>query len=197
MHATILAEPLIPLEADFFRRDVVAVARALIGVRALVNGVGGMIVETEAYHRSDPASHAFRGPTASNAAMFGPPAHAYVYQSYGIHFCLNFVCGTEPGAGVLIRAIEPTEGIAVMAARRRTSDPSKLCSGPGKLCQALAVTRPRHNGRPLDQPPFALSRARTLRGRDIASGARIGISKGVETPWRFGLIGSLFLSRRF
>ena len=197
MHAAALAEASSRLDPGIFREDVVEAARALIGVRLLVEGVGGVVVETEAYHYTDPASHAYRGPTASNAVMFGPPAHAYVYQSYGLHFCLNFICGPEPGAGVLIRALEPTEGLAAMSARRGTNDPRSLCSGPGKLCQALGVTRPEHNGLPLDRPPFALSRAWAVPRKDIAAGVRIGISKAVDTPWRFGLKGSPFLSRRF
>lgn len=186
-----------PLPADFFRQDVVVAAPALIGVKLLVGGVGGVIVETEAYHFTDPASHAYRGETARNAVMFGPPAHAYVYQSYGLHFCLNFICGPEPGAGVLIRALEPTEGLAVMSTRRGTNDPRQLCSGPGKLCQALAITRPAHNGVPLGRPPFALSRAFHIDNDQIAVGIRIGLTKGVDTRWRFGLKNSPFLSRRF
>ena len=181
-----------PLGGDFFRRAAPVVARQLIGVRLTVDGVGGTIVETEAYERTDPASHAFRGPTAGNAAMFGPPAHAYVYRSYGIHWCLNFVC--EPGAAVLIRALEPTAGIDTMAARRGVSDVRRLCAGPGRLCQALAVTRAAHDGAALDRPPFALAAA-TGRIGAIGVGPRIGLSKAVETPWRFGLKGSPFLSR--
>ncbi len=183
------------LDAAFFRRSVIEVARDLVGVRLTVGTVGGIIVEDEAYDRADPASHAFRGPTAGNAAMFGPPGCAYVYRSYGVHWCLNLVCGSEPGAAVLIRALEPTDGIEIMAARRGTADPLKLCAGPGRLCQALAITRAEHDGRPLDRPPFALSRAGG--GAVVASGPRIGISKGVETPWRFGLARSPFLSRPF
>ncbi len=197
MEAASLSKGEPALEPEFFRQDVVDAARALIGVRLLVEGVGGVIVETEAYHYSEPASHAHRGQTARNAVMFGPPAHAYVYQSYGLHFCLNFICGPEPGAGVLIRALEPGDGLAVMSARRGTNDPRNLCSGPGKLCQALGVTRPEHNGRALDRPPFALSRAWIVPRKEIAAGVRIGISKAVDTPWRFGLKGSPFLSRRF
>ncbi len=184
-----------PLGGDFFRRHSTEVARDLIGVRLTVSGAGGIIVETEAYDRSDPASHAFRGPTARNAAMFGPPAHAYVYHSYGIHWCLNFVCGTAPGAAVLIRALEPTDGIEVMAERRRMTDVRALCAGPGRLCQALAITRAAHNGLPLDEPPFALSRAGGA--FPVVSGRRIGITKGADTPWRFGLKGSAYLSRPF
>ena len=183
------------LEAAFFRRSVVEVARELIGVRLTVGKVGGIIVEVEAYDRADPASHAFRGPTAGNASMFGPPGRAYVYRSYGVHWCINLVCGPEPGAAALIRALEPTDGIEIMAARRGTTDLRKLCAGPGRLCQALAITRAEHDGLPLDRPPFALSGAG--RGAVVATGPRIGISKGVETPWRFGLARSPFLSRPF
>jgi len=184
----------VPVGPDFFRREVTEIARDLIGVRLTVDGVGGLIVETEAYDATDPASHSFRRPSAANAAMFGPPAHAYVYQSYGVHWCLNLVCGREPGAAVLIRALDPTDGVAAMSARRKTTDLRKLCSGPGRLCQALGVTRA-HNGLALDRPPFELTR-RPGR-RPIASGLRIGITKGVDTPWRFGLAGSPFLSRSF
>ncbi len=188
-----------PLDLNFFRRNVLTVARGLIGVRLAVAGVGGIIVEVEAYDRTDPASHAFRGPTERNAVMFGPPGRAYVYHSYGIHWCLNFVSGPEPGAAVLIRALEPTDGIDVMAERRKTTDLSKLCSGPGRLCQALAITRAEHNGLALDEPPFALDRDARPHAVPFAvvSGLRIGITKGVETPWRFGLEGSPYLSRPF
>ncbi|MGX4642148.1 DNA-3-methyladenine glycosylase [Massilia sp. SYSU DXS3249] len=171
------------------------VARQLIGVVVLVDGVGGRIVETEAYDREDPASHAYSGPTERNFAMFGPPAHAYVYRSYGIHWCLNFVCREEGhGAGVLIRAIEPLAGLDVMRARRDAQDPVQLCSGPGKLCEALEVTRA-FNGRSLAQPPFLLEAAPP--GLDIVAGPRIGISKAMDVPWRFGLAGSRFVSRPF
>jgi DNA-3-methyladenine glycosylase len=171
------------------------VARQLIGVTLLVDGVGGRIVETEAYDRLDPASHAFSGPTERNGAMFGHPAHAYVYRSYGIHWCLNFVCREHGhGAGVLIRALEPTVGLEAMRARRHTDQELLLCSGPGKLCQALAVTR-FHNGLPLAAPPFELLAAAP--GLAVVSGPRIGISKAMEVPWRFGLAGSPYLSRPF
>jgi DNA-3-methyladenine glycosylase len=189
--ATALERP----NGDFFRQGVVEAARALIGARLLVDGDGGLIVETEAYHRTDPAAHSFRGPTAHNAAMFGPAGHAYVYLSYGAHWCLNFVCGPEPGSAVLIRALEPAHGLAIIAARRGTQDLHKLCAGPGRLCQALGVTRGIHNGLALDKSPFELF----LPASEpvIANGVRIGISKGADTPWRFGLKGSPFLSRPF
>jgi DNA-3-methyladenine glycosylase len=176
-------------------RDSREVARRLIGMTLLVGGVGGIIVETEAYDREDPASHTFSGPTPRNAVMFGPPGHAYVYLSYGIHWCLNFVCREAGhGAGVLIRALQPTTGIPVMIARRGQQEPRMLCSGPGRLGQALAITH-KLNGKPLDRPPFEL-RAATKRSR-IVSGPRIGISKAVDQPWRFGLAGSRYVSRPF
>jgi len=178
------------LASSLFERDVEAVARALIGAILLVDRVGGMIVETEAYDASDPASHCFRGPTSRNASMFGPAGHAYVYRSHGLHWCLNIVC--LPGSGVLIRALEPTVGLARMAERRGVSEPRLLCSGPGRLCQALGINR-RLDGHPIDRPPFEL-RPRT-RPVPIDAGPRVGISKGVETPWRFSLNGSRFLSR--
>ena len=179
---------------DFYAPAEV-VARQLIGVTVLVDGVGGRIVETEAYDREDPASHAYSGPTARNFAMFGPPAHAYVYRSYGIHWCLNFVCREEGhGAGVLIRAIEPLVGLDIMRARRDAEDLQLLCSGPGKLCQALNVTRD-FNGASLAAPPFELEAAPP--GLEVVTGPRIGISKAMDVPWRFGLAGSRFVSRPF
>lgn len=183
-------------ERDFLA-DAPSVARALIGATLLVDGVGGTIVETEAYDMSEPAAHTHRGPTARNAAMFGPPGHAYVYLNYGIHWCLNLVC-REPnhGAGVLIRALAPQAGIEAMRARRGQLDERLLCAGPGRVGQALGITSA-HNGLPLSQPPFLVLAAPADAPIDVVSGPRIGISKATELPWRFGLRGSRFLSRRF
>jgi len=162
-------------------------------VTLLVDGVGGRIVEAEAYHHEDPASHGYRGRTERNAAMFGPPGHAYVYRSYGIHWCLNFVCEEEGAASaVLIRALEPSYGLDEMRSRREVEDPRLLCSGPGKLCQALGVTR-EHDGLPLDRPPFELRPHED--DVDIATGPRIGLTKAAELPWRYAEAGSRFLSR--
>jgi len=171
------------------------VAYQLIGATFTVDGVGGVIVETEAYDQLDPASHTFVGPTKRNAAMFGPPGCAYVYRSYGIHWCLNFVCGAEGhGAGVLIRAIEPIIGLQTMYDRRGVNNVRLLCSGPGKVGQALAIVHD-YNGMPLNKSPFELIPAR--KSVDVVCGPRIGISKAVDVPWRFGLAGSPFLSRPF
>jgi DNA-3-methyladenine glycosylase len=183
------------LRRAFFDRPVLAVAPELIGATLLVNGVGGTIVEVEAYHHTDPAAHSYGGPTERNAVMFGPPGYAYVYRSYGIHWCLNFVCEAEGSASaVLIRALEPTVGLAAMRRRRGLSEPRALCSGPGKLCEALGVTIKQY-GLPLNRPPFEL-RARQS-SPDIAVGERIGLTKAVELPWRYGLKGSRFLSKPF
>jgi len=181
------------LPADLFSRSVHEVAPALIGSSLLVDGVGGRIVEVEAYDREDPASHGYRGRTEPNASMFGPPGRAYVYRSYGIHWCLNLVCEGEgvPNA-VLVRALEPTHGLDAMRERRGLDDPRLLCSGPGRLCQALAVTR-EHDGLPLDRPPFEL--LAPDRPVEVVSGTRIGISRAAELPWRYGEAGSRFLSR--
>ncbi len=178
-----------------FQRPVLAVAEALIGATLLVADVGGRIVETEAYDRDDPASHSFRGPTPRNGAMFGPAGHLYVYRSYGMHWCVNLVCGA-PGRGsaVLIRALEPVQGIETMRQRRGVEPLVLLCGGPGRVCQALAITGAldRHA---VDAPPVS------LRGPEgpvaVVTGPRIGITKGMDAPWRFGLRGSPFLSRRF
>jgi DNA-3-methyladenine glycosylase len=180
---------------EFFDRDVHEVAEELIGATFLVDDVGGKIVELEAYHHEDPAAHGFRGRTRRNASMFGPPGHAYVYRSYGIHWCVNFVCRPEGVAdAVLIRALEPTHGLETMRQRRGLHDERLLCAGPGRLCQALGVTR-EHDGLPLDQPPFLLKPAPP--GLKIVRGPRIGISKAADLPWRYGLAGSRYLSRPF
>ena len=179
----------------FFDRSVHEVAPDLIGATFLFNGVGGVIVEVEAYHHTDPAAHSYGGETARNAVMFGPPGYAYVYRSYGIHWCMNFVCESQGSASaVLIRALTPTQGLPAMRRRRGTSDERLLCSGPGKLCEALGITG-KHNGLALDRAPFEL-RARP-HAPDIVAGPRIGITKAVELPWRYGLKGSRFLSKPF
>jgi DNA-3-methyladenine glycosylase len=183
------------LPPSFFARDVATVARDLIGVSLLVDGIGGIIVETEAYDQLDPASHSFRGITARNAIMFGPPGRAYVYRSYGIHWCLNFVCEDEgAGAAVLIRALEPRIGAETMSRRRGLSDVRLLCAGPGRLTRALGIDIGL-NGALLDQPPFRLEKPRAV--AEMVEGRRIGITQGADTPWRFGLAGSPYLSRAF
>jgi DNA-3-methyladenine glycosylase len=188
-----LAAARVRLPNGFFERDAATVARALIGVRLVVNGVGGPVVETEAYDAGDLASHSFRGPTPRNAPMFGPPGRAYVYRIYGLHWCLNMVCSDgAPGSAVLIRAIEPRDGIATMRRRRPARDDRLLCSGPGRLAQALGVDAAL-NGVPLDASPFELFEP--AGPSEIGCGRRIGISVGTETPWRFWLAGSRFLSR--
>jgi DNA-3-methyladenine glycosylase len=183
------------LRRSFFARSVHAVAPELIGATLLFKGVGGVIVEVEAYHHTDPAAHSFRGPTEGNAVMFGPPGYAYVYRSYGIHWCLNFVCEPEGSASaVLIRALAPTQGMATMRRRRAMADEHLLCAGPGRLCEALGVTSA-HNGLPLDKPPFEIfARAEEPA---LTIGPRIGITKAAEMPWRYGLKGSRFLSKPF
>jgi DNA-3-methyladenine glycosylase len=183
------------LTREFFARSVHEVAPELIGATLLVAGVGGTIVEVEAYDQDDPASHGFRGPTPRTASMFGPGGHAYVYRSYGIHWCLNLVCAPEGRAeAALVRALEPTAGLAAMRERRGLEAPRALCSGPGKLCQALGITHDL-DGSLLDEPPFELL-ARDAES-PLALGPRIGITRAVEQPWRYGLAGSPFLSRRF
>jgi DNA-3-methyladenine glycosylase len=178
---------------EFLALSVHYVAPALIGCTLLVDGVGGRIVEVEAYDQHDPAAHSYRGRTARNRSMFGPPGHAYVYRSYGVHWCLNLVCDPEGlASAALVRALEPTHGIETMRERRGVDEARHLCAGPGNVCQALAVTRD-HDGLPLDRPPFALFDAD---GEvELARGPRIGVTRAAELPWRYGLAGSKFLSR--
>jgi DNA-3-methyladenine glycosylase len=183
------------LRRSFFARSVHEVAPELIGATLLFKGVGGMIVEVEAYHHTDPAAHSFRGPTERNAIMFGPAGYAYVYRSYGIHWCLNFVCEPKGSASaVLIRALAPTEGLAAMRRRRGLAEERLLCSGPGRLCEALGITG-KHDGLALDRAPFELH-ART-HDAEVAIGMRIGITKAVDHPWRYGLKASRFVSKPF
>jgi DNA-3-methyladenine glycosylase len=181
------------LSTAFFARSVHEVAPDLVGITLLVDGVGGPIVEAEAYDAVDPASHGFRGRTARNAAMFGPPGHAYVYRSYGIHWCLNLVCEEEgTPAAVLLRALEPAHGIERMQERRRTDDLRLLAAGPGRLCEALGVNR-EHDGLPLDRPPFELRPRRVE--PEIVAAPRVGITLAADYPWRYVLAGSRFVSR--
>jgi DNA-3-methyladenine glycosylase len=180
------------LDESFFARESLTVAKELIGCTLNVGVSGGMIVETEAYRPDDPASHSFSGETKRNSVMFGQPGRAYVYRSYGIHWCVNTVC--LAGSAVLIRAIEPTSGIEEMRERRGVTETRMLCSGPGKLCQALGIDHS-FNGLLLDQPPFSMHAPQ--RKAEISIGKRIGISKAIDQPWRFGLKGSAFLSRKF
>jgi DNA-3-methyladenine glycosylase len=183
------------LPPSFYRRPALEVARDLIGALLLVNGVGGIVVETEAYDHEDPASHSYRGRTARNAAMFGPAGHVYVYRSHGLHWCLDIVCGTDPsGSAVLIRALQPSHGLDLMRQRRGLEDLRLLCAGPGRLSQALGITGAL-DGLPLDRPPFSVSAGQT--SPEVISGPRIGVTRGRETPWRFGWAGSRFLSRPF
>ena len=183
------------LTRGFFDRSVHVVAPELIGATLLFDGVGGAIVEVEAYDHEDPAAHGFGGRTARNASMFGPAGRAYVYLIYGLYCCHNFVCEPEGVANaVLIRALEPTAGISVMQKRRKMQDVRLLCAGPGRLCEALGVARA-HDGLPLDAPPFRLlARPEAV---PVAVGPRIGITKAMDKPWRYGLAGSRFLSRPF
>jgi len=177
---------------SFFLRDAVDVARALIGAEFRVGNTGGIIVETEAYHPDDPASHSFNGKTPRNGAMFGPAGRLYVYRSYGIHWCANFVC--SPGSAVLLRAIEPRTGIDMMKLRRGTDKLRLLCSGPGRLCQAMAITG-EMDGAALEAPPFSLQLPKTATA--VSIGRRIGISRAIDYPWRFGLAHSPFVSKKF
>jgi DNA-3-methyladenine glycosylase len=183
------------IERDSFARSVHEVAPGLIGCELTVDGVGGTIVEVEAYDPTDPASHGYAGRTERNRSMFGPPGHAYVYRSYGVHWCLNLVCdGEGTASAILVRALEPTAGLDAMACRRGLDDVRLLCSGPGRLCQALAVGE-EHDGLPLDRPPFRLRAA--AGDVEVVRGVRIGISRAAELPWRYGLASSPFLSRSF
>jgi DNA-3-methyladenine glycosylase len=181
------------LETEFFARSVHDIAPELVGATLLVDGVGGRIVEVEAYDQEDPASHGYKGRTRRNASMFGPPGHAYVYRSYGIHWCLNLVCDAEGVANaVLIRALEPAYGLDAMRARRGLDDPRLLCSGPGRLCQALGITN-ELDGYPLDRPPFELRERE--QPAEIVAVPRIGITRAADLPWRYAEAGSRFLSR--
>jgi DNA-3-methyladenine glycosylase len=170
------------------------VAPGLIGATLLVEGIGGVIVEVEAYDRTDPASHGFQGQTARNASMFGPPGHAYVYRSYGMHWCLNLVCGEagDPQAA-LVRALEPTQGLREMRRRRGLDSDRLLCSGPGRLCEALAITGA-HDGLPLDAPPFELLAPSAA--VEVVAGTRVGLTRATGLQWRYGLEGSRYLSRK-
>jgi DNA-3-methyladenine glycosylase len=181
------------LDRDFFARSVHEAAPDLVGAILLVDGVGGTIVEVEAYDQEDPAAHGYRGRTVRNASMFGPPGHAYVYRSYGVHWCLNFVCEDEGRASaVLLRALEPKDGLEIMRRRRGLADDRLLCAGPGRLCQALAVTR-EHDGLPLDRPPFRLEPRQDE--VDVSAAPRIGITRAADLPWRYAATGSRYLSR--
>jgi DNA-3-methyladenine glycosylase len=178
------------LEA-FFARPADVVARELIGALFWVDGVGGEIVETEAYAPDDPASHSFRGQTARNASMFGPPAHAYVYRIYGLHWCFNMVA--ERGSAVLIRALAPTERVEAMIARRRTAELKQLCAGPGRLCEALGIDRSL-DGMSLGRKPFSLQLA--VRRSAVVTGVRIGVREETPAALRFCKAGSPYLSRK-
>lgn len=185
------------LDRGFFARAVAEVAPELVGCVLTVDGVGGVIVETERYQEDDPASHSFRGPKGRALVMFGPPGHLYVYRSYGLHWCANLVCEPEgSGAAVLIRALAPLHGIPVMRARRRGAADRLLCAGPGRLTEALAIDR-HLDGADALRPHGHV----TLSGRtgpvELVSGPRIGISVAADRPWRFGLAGSPYLSRPF
>ncbi|MGH3035532.1 MAG: DNA-3-methyladenine glycosylase [Gaiellaceae bacterium] len=182
-----------PLPREFFARTVHEVAPDLVGCTLLVDGVGGRIVEVEAYDGEDPASHGYRGRTERNRSMFGPPGYAYVYRSYGVHWCLNLVCDEEGRAeAVLVRALEPTHGLDEMRVRRGLGDERLLCSGPGRLCQALGVTG-MHDALALDRSPFAvLGRTEPV---EVDCGQRVGITRAADLPWRYALSGSRFLSR--
>jgi DNA-3-methyladenine glycosylase len=184
------------LEVGFFDRSVHDVAHDLIGCALLYDGVGGVIVEAESYERDDPACHAYVGLTERTAPLFGPPGRAYVYLSYGVHSCLNFVCEPEgEAAAVLIRALEPRWGLEEMSRRRGRDHVRELCSGPGKLTEALGIGLD-VNRAPLTEPPFELPhRDDGWREVAVATGPRIGITRAAEVPWRFCAAGSEYLSR--
>ncbi len=184
-----------PPTPAFFDRPVLRVARELVGCQLHFEGAGGLIVETEAYHQREPACHAYAGLTARTSTLFGPPGTAYVYRSYGVHALLNAVCeGEETGAAVLIRALEPTHGIAAMAKRRGRDRLGDLCSGPGKLTQALGIGLELNASSLLDGPIVLAPRPGERRPRLVA-GPRVGITRAVELPWRFSVAGSAFVSR--
>ena len=185
------------LPRSFYRRDPRVVAPELLNKVLRCGPLMARIVEVEAYDEDDPASHCHPGRTPRNQAMFGPPGHAYVYFNYGLHWCLNFVCGPEGhGSGVLIRALQPTHGLERMRERRGLDDERLLCAGPGRVGQALGITKALY-GLPLDQPPFKVLAPDRRQPIDVVCGPRIGIRRAVDTPWRFGLAGSRYLSRRF
>ncbi len=184
-----------PLGADFFARSVHTVARDLIGCRLFYAGCGGTIVETESYERDDPACHAYVGLTKRTEVLFGPPGRAYVYLSYGIHSLLNFVCEPEDeAAAVLIRALQPTADLDAMRKRRGKRPDTDLCSGPGKLTEALSVGLDANNT-DLSEDPFLLLPPEPSWSGEVTTSPRIGITKAVERPWRFSLRGSPFVSR--
>jgi DNA-3-methyladenine glycosylase len=184
------------IEAGFYDRPVLEVARDLVGCVVTHGDSGGVIVETEAYHDSEPACHAFVGLTARTRTLFGPPGLAYVYRSYGIHALLNAVSEPEGiGAAVLIRALEPIQGIEAMRRRRGVERLENLCSGPGKLTQALGIGL-ELGGTDLRTGPIVFShRPAAWRDVEIAAGVRIGITKAADLPWRFSVLGSRFLSK--
>jgi DNA-3-methyladenine glycosylase len=184
------------LPRSFFARPVLEVARDLIGATVLVDGIGGIIVESEAYSHEDPASHSFRGRTARNASMFGPPGHAYVYLSYGMHWCANLVCQKAGlASAVLLRALEPVDGLDVMRRRRAGVPDRELCSGPGKLCQALGIDRTLDGAR-MSRSPVIVRAPERGELPHIAATPRIGITKAVDWPLRFHVVGSPWLSRK-
>ena len=184
------------MRVSFYDRPVLVVARDLVGCAVEHAGCAGVIVETEAYHDSEPACHAFVGLTERTATLFGPPGRAYVYRSYGIHALLNAVCEPEGvGAAVLIRALEPVEGIEAMRLRRGVEDVRTLCSGPGKLTQALGIEL-QDNGADLTRGPVRITARPPLwRQVEVSVDRRIGITKAAELPWRFCAAGSRYLSR--